>query len=186
MSGAKRNPDKLNTIGVVVIGVCGAVLVYVTIVALQAFYMDDTAELQTTADYGGQEDAVRTIRSTQRATLDRAQPNPTQANMSQTWRIPIDTAMVKVVESARDAKTAAQPVPQLGYHATKATAQPVFGRPRQLDAQPSQPRPPGTDTSPPGGEPGPNSAEPGNGSAGPAGPTFNFTEPARGSGSNAP
>jgi len=32
MSGPKRNPDRLNTIGVVVVGICGAVLVYVTIV----------------------------------------------------------------------------------------------------------------------------------------------------------
>ncbi len=55
MSGPKRNPDKLNTIGVVVVGICGAVLVYVTIVALQAFYMNNTSELQTMADYGGQD-----------------------------------------------------------------------------------------------------------------------------------
>ena len=55
MSGPKRNPDKLNTIGVVVVGICGAVLVYVTIVALQAFYMNNTSEIQTMADYGGQD-----------------------------------------------------------------------------------------------------------------------------------
>ena len=55
MSGPKRNPDKLNTIGVVVVGLCGAVLVYVTIVALQAFYMNNTSEIQTMADYGGQD-----------------------------------------------------------------------------------------------------------------------------------
>ena len=55
MSGPKRNPDKLNTIGVVVVGICGAVLVYVTIVLLQAFYVNDTSEVQTMADYGGQD-----------------------------------------------------------------------------------------------------------------------------------
>ena len=59
MSGPKRNPDKLNTIGVVVVGICGAVLVYVTIVALQAFYMNDTAEMQTMADYGGNDTTAR-------------------------------------------------------------------------------------------------------------------------------
>lgn len=37
MSGPHRNPDKINTIGIVVVGICGAVLVYVSIVALQAF-----------------------------------------------------------------------------------------------------------------------------------------------------
>jgi len=65
MSGPKRNPDKLNTIGVVVVGICGAVLVYVTIVALQAFYVNDTAEVQATADYGGQDTASRSLRTEQ-------------------------------------------------------------------------------------------------------------------------
>ena len=59
MSGPKRNPDKLNTIGVVVVGICGAVMVYVTIVALQAFYMNDTSEIQTMADYGGQDTTAK-------------------------------------------------------------------------------------------------------------------------------
>ena len=59
MSGPKRNPDKLNTIGIVVVGICGAVLVYVTIVALQAFYMNDTSEVQTMADYGGQDTVAK-------------------------------------------------------------------------------------------------------------------------------
>jgi hypothetical protein len=44
MSGPHRNPDKINTIGIVVVGICGAVLVYVSIVALQAFYMDDSSD----------------------------------------------------------------------------------------------------------------------------------------------
>ena len=65
MSGPKRNPDRLNTIGVVVVGICGAVLVYVTITALQAFYMDDTSEIQTMADYGGQDTTHKSIRSQQ-------------------------------------------------------------------------------------------------------------------------
>ena len=60
MSGPKRNPDSLNTIGVVVVGICGAVMVYVSITALQAFYMNDTSELQTMQDYGGQ-DTVREV-----------------------------------------------------------------------------------------------------------------------------
>ena len=59
MSGPKRNPDKLNTIGIVVVGICGAVLVYVTIVALEAFYVNDTSEIQTMADYGGQDTTAK-------------------------------------------------------------------------------------------------------------------------------
>jgi len=50
----KRNPDKLNTIGVVVVGICGAVNgVRLPCVALQAFYMNDTADMQANKDYGG-------------------------------------------------------------------------------------------------------------------------------------
>ena len=77
MSSAPRNPDKLNTIGIVVVGVCGAVLVYVSIVALQAFYMTDTAGVQTMADYGGQDsdgevDQGVAARQHQRVRQDRA------------------------------------------------------------------------------------------------------------------
>ena len=63
MSGPKRNPDRLNTIGIVVVGLCGAVLVYVTIVALEAFYVNDTSEIQTMADYGGQDTTFSAISS---------------------------------------------------------------------------------------------------------------------------
>ena len=63
MSGPKRNPDKLNTIGIVVVGICGAVLVYVTIVASQAFYMNDTSEMQTMADYGGQDTPLKSLKA---------------------------------------------------------------------------------------------------------------------------
>src|SRR5204862_47262 len=65
MSGPKRNPDRLNTIGVVAVGICGAVLVYVTIVALEAFYVNDTSGLQTMADYGGQDTGPKWLRTEQ-------------------------------------------------------------------------------------------------------------------------
>ena len=43
----KRNADRLNMIGVVVVGICGAVLTYVSIALLQAFYMDDTEQVES-------------------------------------------------------------------------------------------------------------------------------------------
>jgi hypothetical protein len=88
MSGPKRNPDKLNTIGVVVVGVCGAVLVYVTIVALQAYYMNDTSEIQTMADYGGQDTLAQGNKSTELGNLSSA-------------GVTIDQAMKLVVETAQ-------------------------------------------------------------------------------------
>ena len=130
MSGPKRNPDKLNTIGIVVVGICGAVLVYVTIVALQAFYMDDTSEIQTMADYGGQDTFAKAIRTTQEGSIKEYAPNGAVADPSkQTYRIAIDQAMKKVVEDAR--KDPSNLVPLVGKSDTP-TILPIFGRPKAL------------------------------------------------------
>src|SRR5215470_8846440 len=97
MSGPKRNPDRLNTIGVVVVGLCGAVLVYVTIVALEAFYVNDTSEVQNTADYGGQDTASRSLRTDQLSKIGEfgsnpkpAPAKPNEAQRLQSYRVPID------------------------------------------------------------------------------------------------
>ena len=132
MSGPKRNPDKLNTIGIVVVGVCSAVLVYVTIVALQAFYMDDTSEIQTMADYGGQDTQAKSFRTQQMMTLKAAStpnPAPQGPKQVQTFRIPIEYAIKKVVADAK--VDPANLVPAIG-RSDKPTVQPMFGRPKQL------------------------------------------------------
>jgi hypothetical protein len=102
MSGPHRNPDKINTIGIVVVGICGAVLVYVSIVALQAFYMDDSSDVQMMQDYGGQDHAFRTLRAQQLENLQKYEPKaaPTGA-APQAYSISIDDAIELV---ARDAK----------------------------------------------------------------------------------
>src|SRR5690606_4031339 len=97
MSGPKRNPDKLNTIGIVVVGICGAVLVYVTITALQAFYMNDTSEIQTMADYGGQDQAARGKRAAELRNIGEAASN----GGTGTYRMKIEDAMKLVVEDAK-------------------------------------------------------------------------------------
>jgi hypothetical protein len=140
MSGPKRNPDKLNTIGVVVVGICGAVLVYVTIVALQAFYVNDTAEVQNTADYGGQDTALKSLRAAQMGTINDYKPNSKpaepkagEAAKSQTYHVPIEVAMKHVVEDAK-----ADPgnlIPAVG-RSDKATVLPIFGRPKPIPTAP--------------------------------------------------
>jgi hypothetical protein len=134
MSGPKRNPDKLNTIGVVVVGICGAVLVYVTIVALQAFYVNDTSEIQTMADYGGQDTSARSLRAEQVNRIGEygtnakpAAPKPNEAPKPQTYRIPVDIAMKMVVERAKTDPSFL--VPQVG-RSDKSTVLPIFGRPK--------------------------------------------------------
>lgn len=136
MSGPKRNPDRLNTIGVVVVGICGAVLVYVTIVALQAFYVNDTSEVQTMADYGGQDTAAKSLRTAQLSRVNEYGTNPRpaaakpgEAQWPQTYRVPVEVAMKRVVEDARTDPGAL--VPALG-RSDKATVLPIFGRPKPL------------------------------------------------------
>jgi hypothetical protein len=139
MSGPKRNPDRLNTIGVVVVGICGAVLVYVTIVALQAFYVNDTSEIQMMADYGGQDTNARSLRTeqlnriTEYGTNPRpAAPKANEAARPQTYRVPIDVAMKRVVDDARTGDPGAL-IPSLGA-SDKATVLPIFGRPKVVPA----------------------------------------------------
>jgi hypothetical protein len=136
MSGPKRNPDRLNTIGVVVVGICGAVLVYVTIVALQAFYVNDTSEIQTMADYGGQDTGAKSLRTEQLNRIGEYGTNPrpqaakaNEAQRPQTYRVPIDVAMKRVVADAKE--HSGELVPSLG-RSDKPTVLPIFGRPKLL------------------------------------------------------
>jgi hypothetical protein len=143
MSGPKRNPDRLNTIGVVVVGICGAVLVYVTIVALQAFYVNDTAEIQATADYGGQDTGAKSLRIEQLSRINEygtnprpAAAKPNEVQWPQTYRIPVDVAMKLVAQGAKSQPDAL--IPALGP-SDKATVLPIFGRPKLMPAAPAAP-----------------------------------------------
>src|SRR4051812_17777657 len=101
MSGPKRNPDKLNTIGVVVVGICGAVMVYVSIAALQAFYMNDTSEIQNTADYGKMDEGAKGHKADEMRNITEPASNPAGG----TYRIPITNAMKLVVRDAQNDPT---------------------------------------------------------------------------------
>jgi len=140
MSGPKRNPDRLNTIGIVVVGICGAVLVYVTIVALEAFYVNDTSEIQTMADYGGQDTSARSLRTEQVNRIGEYASNPkpaapkaNEAAKPQTYRVPVDVAMKLVVGAAKEDPGAL--VPQVG-RSDKSTVLPIFGRPKLIPPPP--------------------------------------------------
>jgi hypothetical protein len=131
MSGPKRNPDKLNTIGVVVVGICGAVLVYVTIVALQAFYMNNTSEIQTMADYGGQDLTAQGRKADEMRNITEPGKNNAAPGQEATYRIPITKAMELVV---KDAKTDPSHLVPALPPSTKASIEPVFGRPKPAPA----------------------------------------------------
>jgi hypothetical protein len=136
MSGPKRTSDKVNTIGIVVVGICSAVLVYVTIVALQAFYMNDTSEIQTMADYGGQDTQAKAIKAEQTGHITKGTtPNaaPSAPSQLQTYRIPINVAMQKVVDDAK--KDPSTLIPAFGASKCR-TVLPDFGRPKADDHAP--------------------------------------------------
>jgi hypothetical protein len=144
MSGPKRNPDKINTIGVVVVGICGAVLVYVSIVALQAFYMNDTSEIQQMADYGGQETSAKTLKADQIRNITQSGKNQTAPGAAETFRIPIDGehgAVGAIQLIARDVKTDPTHLIPALPPSTKSTIEPIFGRPKL--APPPAPAPAG-------------------------------------------
>ena len=177
MSGPKRNPDKLNTIGVIVVGICGAVLVYVTIVALEAFYVNDTSEIQTMADYGGQDTNARSLRAEQTNRIGEygtnprpAAAKPSEAAKPQTYRVPIDVAMKLIVDGAKTDPGGL--IPSQG-RSDRGTVLPIFGRPK-LTPPPAAPAPAGgaAPAMPAGAAPGaatPGAAAPGAASGSAAG-----------------
>jgi hypothetical protein len=131
--GTKRNSDTLNTIGIVVVGICGAALVYISIVLLQAFYMDDTSVVQTMADYGGQDVEYQRGRSAELTHITQCSnvmgsPGNNTANKH---AVRIEDAMRLVVEDAR--KDPTMLVPESG-RADRPTIQAKFGRPTPLSA----------------------------------------------------
>src|SRR5690349_3045135 len=103
MSGTgKRGADKLNIIGVVTVGICGAVLTYVSIILLEAFYMSDTSAI----DQARANDAPGSLRKT---THDLAL---THLDGSEGSTITIDKAMDLVVRDVQ--KDPSNLVPAVG------------------------------------------------------------------------
>lgn len=140
MSGPKRDADQFNTLGVIVIGICGAVMVYVTIVALQAFYMNDTSEIQTMADYGGQDTSARSRRADELRNITEAAANGVTPGMPRTYRIRIDGDHGAMELVANDAKTAPDHLVPLAPAAVKTTVKPIFSRGQPIES-PAAPAP---------------------------------------------
>jgi hypothetical protein len=124
MSGPKRNPDKLNTIGVVVVGICGAVLVYVSITALQAFYLNDTASVQAAADYGDMDKTARGKKAGELGNIDKAAANPAHPGA---YTMKIEDAFKLIVDDAK--KDPSHLTGSKLPPSTKESIPPKFGRP---------------------------------------------------------
>ena len=116
MSGPKRNPDRLNTIGVVVVGICTAVLVYVTIVALEAFYVNDSSEIQSQQDYGGQDRDAIGHKADEIQHISDSGPNA-----NGTFHIPISVALKQVADVVKSPGADLTHLASASFPSTKVT-----------------------------------------------------------------
>jgi len=121
-AGAHKQEDRLNNVTIIVVGICGAVLVYVSIVALQAYYAYDTAATDAQATYGGQRAFYETVRASEELAISgTGDPG--------TFKMPIGQAMKLVAVEAKG--DAANLVPTIG-RSDVPTSLPVFGRPQDI------------------------------------------------------
>ena len=133
MSGAPRNSDKLNTLAIATVGVCASALVYVSIALLQAYYVNDSAEITTMADYGGQESPALSLKAAQLNNISEyVNKMGTPDNPKSSHQVPIARAMELIVADAK--KDPANLVPGIDPATKKPTVAPIFGRPKPLGA----------------------------------------------------
>ncbi len=131
MSGAPRNSDKMNTLAIATVGICASALVYVSIALLQAYYTNDSAEIQTMADYGGQESPALSLKSAQLNNISEyVNKMGSPDNPKSSHQVPIALAMELVAADAK--KDPANLVPGIDPATKKPTVAPIFGRPKPL------------------------------------------------------
>jgi hypothetical protein len=131
VSGPKRANDVVNNFGIVLIGVVSAILVWVSVVALQAYYDIGAGKLELERLEAGQEHGVRELKAKQTAALHELKWLDQKKG---TVAIDIDSAMAMVV---RDAKAGAPSlVPAIGPH-DLATVPALPGRPADAAAAPA-------------------------------------------------
>jgi hypothetical protein len=119
----KKSEDKVNVFGVVMIGFVTSILLWVSVVALQAYYNNTAGALESDRSASGKGREMRDLKAKQLAEMmDSKFVDPKKGVVT----IPIDEAMRLVV---RDAKQGARSlVPAVGPHDTP-TVPAVSGRP---------------------------------------------------------
>jgi hypothetical protein len=168
MSHPKRSSDVVNNFGIVLIGLTSAILLWVSIVALQAYYGSTAGEIeeQRTATDLGRE--MRELKAAQAAALQEWKWVDQKKG---TVTVSIDHAMAAVVRDARGG--AASLVPAVGAH-----DQPTV---------PAEPGRPADDVAVPGGAaPAPGGELPLPAPGTPAPPPSDGTTPAEGGNTDQP
>jgi len=148
----RKAQDRVNTFGVVLIGMVAAVLLWVSVVALQAYYYSTNGKLEAQRSATGKGREVRDLKAEQRAYLQEGKyVDPKKGIVT----IPIDDAMKLVL---RDGKAGASSlVPAIGAH-DQPTVPAVSGRPPDNVQPPAAPG--GAAPAPGGAAPPPAGAAP--------------------------
>jgi hypothetical protein len=128
MSGLPtKAQDRINNFGIVLIGTVAGVLLWVSVVALQAYYYSSAGEVEKQRDAEGKGREMRDLHAQQLADLqDSKYLDPAKGVVT----IPIDAAMSLVLEDARGG--AGSLVPAVGAHDTP-TVRARWGRPSDTD-----------------------------------------------------
>jgi hypothetical protein len=137
---APRAEDKVNTYAIVVVGLVGALLTYVSIVALQAYYASSIGAEESVKDVAGLGADYQSLKVEQSIAMSE------YGRAGDKIRLPIERAKELVLEDARN--RASTLVPAVGEHDTP-TVDPATGKPIGAPDTPA----PGEDGAPaPGGE----------------------------------
>lgn len=129
----KKAQDRVNTFGVVLIGAVAAVLLWVSVVALQAYYYSTAGKVESERASTGKGREVRDLKAEQRAYLQEGKyVDPKKGIVA----IPLDDAMKLVLDDAKAGKPSLVPV--IGAH-DQPTVPAVSGRPPDNVASPTAP-----------------------------------------------
>lgn len=129
--GEKKNSDKLNMVGIATVGFAGSAVVYLSIVGIQALYLNETSRVDEVANFGRQGATKDTLKAEQVGKIGHAARAPKAPNGNEVFVVPIDTAISLVVRDA--AIDPANLVPAVS-RSEFTTIKPAFGRPQNLPA----------------------------------------------------
>jgi|GEM_PF-6713316 len=130
MDGAKKNSDRPNTIAILTVGLTGAVLVYLSIIGIESWYLNESSAVDQVAKFGKQDEVRRRLKSEQVGKITE----PVRGSVfgpenTQLYTIGINVAKALIVANA---KTPDNFVPAVGRSHT-VTIQSWYGRPKPIE-----------------------------------------------------
>ncbi|MBK7071929.1 MAG: hypothetical protein IPH44_06470 [Myxococcales bacterium] len=145
--GEKKNPDKMNIVGVATVGFAGCAFVYLSIIGIEALYLNESSRVDEVAKFGKQEETKRTLKAEQVGKITEPRLGIKAPNGTQLYTVPIDAAKALVLRDV--AVDPANLVPAVS-RSEFTTIKPVFGRPQTLPSavpigQSAPPPPPPVD-----------------------------------------